>query len=286
MAVAIMALVEEGKLDLDDTIDGYVNTEVLGLFANQGITIRMLLNHTSGIPDYASDEVFVAKTMEHLTRFFTVEECLATITNKDLDFSPSTDYAYSNTNYALLSMIADKVTGNHVSYIKSRIFERLGLADSYYLTPESVFHIQGIVDSYWDPLNLERPINISTIQKVNVASLRGDDGIVCSPWDGLLFLRSLVRGEILEPETLEEMKQWVTKDGVNRYGLGLTYYPLENTYAIGHSGGGLGAGCILLYLPKYQAYVFVATNFSTMIEGKITEKCSNLVEDILDAFFY
>ncbi len=133
---------------------------------------------------------------------------------------------------------------------------------------------------------MERPVNVSAIQKVNVSSLRGDDGIVCNLEDGITFLKGLIEGALLEDESLQDMQKWVEKEGKRRYGLGLTYYPLGNSYGIGHSGGGLGAGCILMYVPEFDSYVFMATNFSTMIDSKITLKCQDLVQDVLQALFF
>ncbi len=219
------------------------------------------------------------------SRHFTVRECISYIKEEHLNFSPGSDYSYSNTNYALLSLIADKITGDHVKYINKEILEPLQLKETFYLTKQNYKHIPNIVDSYWDVLNIEKPVNISEIQKVNVSSLRGDDGIVCSTQDAIKFLRGIVEGKLLKQETLALMQDWVMKDGHKKYGLGLSYYDLGVTYAIGHSGGGIGAGCVLMYLPELNAYVFMATNFTTLIDSKIVEKTAGIQFDILTALF-
>ncbi|MCF6132318.1 serine hydrolase domain-containing protein [Flavobacterium wongokense] len=285
MAVAILKLSEEGKIKLSDDISKYLDPKQAGLLTTRGITVKMLLNHTSGIPEYATKPKFVTFVLEHPLQTFDVWNCVYMVKNEPLDFAPGTQYAYSNTNYTLLSLIADKITGNHVKYLEKVIFKPLGLTQTHYLTAANYRKIEGIADSYWDVLNIEKPANITNIQKVNVASLRGDDGIVCATSDAVKFMKGLVQGKILKPETLALMQQFVSKDGRKRYGLGLEYYDLGTTYAIGHSGGGIGAGCVLMYLPELDSYVFLATNFTTLIESKISTKCQSIQTDILMALF-
>lgn len=285
MAVAILKLYEQGKLKLDDDISKYLNAHALGNLKDRGITIKMLLNHTSGIPDYATNPNFMAFVLKDLKRHFSVQQCIDFIKNDSLNFQPGKDYSYSNTNYVLLSMITDKITGNHVKFIEKEIFKPLDLKLTHYLTKQNYLSIPKITDSYWDVLNIEKPVNITSIQKVNVSSLRGDDGIVCAPADAVKFLKGLVEGKLLKPETMQLMQEWVAKDGAKKYGLGFSYYDLGVTYAIGHSGGGLGAGCVLMYLPELDAYVFMATNFTTLIESKIAEKVSSIQYEILSALF-
>ena len=116
--------------------------------------------------------------------------------------------------------------------------------------------------------------------------MKGDDGLVASTQDAVLFLKGLAEGKLLKGKTLEMMQQWVTdEDGNKRYGLGLTYYDLDVTHGMGHNGGGIGAGCMLLYLPEYGAIIFVATNFNTMMDSPIRRKAENLQTDLLMTLF-
>ncbi len=285
MAVTILKLSEEGKINLDATIGSYLDKKTLGELQTKGITVKMLLNHTSGIREYANNPEFVKFVLENATTPFHAQRCVDIVKDEPLDFKPGSDYSYSNTNYTILSLIADKITGNHVKYMEKNIFKKLDLQNTIYLTKSNYSSVPGIVNSYWDVLNVEKPVNITKLQKVNVASLRGDDGIVCTTTDAIKFMKGLVEGKILKPETLAMMQHWVTKDGQKRYGLGLTYYDLGGTYGIGHSGGGIGAGCVLIYLPEFDTYVFLATNFNTLVDSKISQKCSKIQYDILSALF-
>lgn len=287
MAVAILKLYEAGRLDLDAPFTTYLDDPVLNSIpGSDKITVRMLLNHTSGLPEYNTHPEIVSRIMQDPLRVFGVSDLLACLRDSSLESEPGTQYRYRNTNYTVLSLIGDAITGDHVAYINKEILEKLGLRETWYLTKDNYQDDIPLVDSYWDVLMEERPANISKFQKANVASMKGDDGLVCTTEDAVKFLNGLMRGDLLKQETLTMMQEWVKNDaGEPRYGLGLTYYDLDVTYGIGHSGGGIGAGCVLLYLPELQATVFLATNFNTMLESPIRKKAENLQMDVLSALF-
>ena len=287
MAVAILKLYEKGKIDLDATIDNYLDAPfVHSIEGAKKVTVRMLLNHTSGLPEYSTEPRLVSKIIHDPNTVLTVEEMLHYIEDLPMDFEPGSHYKYRNTNYEVLSLIADKITGDHVAYINKIIIDKLNLEDTYYLTATNYQDNIKLVDSYWDILLEGIPVNVSGMQKANVASMKGDDGLVASTQDAVLFLKGLAEGKLLKGKTLEMMQQWVTdEDGNKRYGLGLTYYDLDVTHGMGHNGGGIGAGCMLLYLPEYGAIIFVATNFNTMMDSPIRRKAENLQTDLLMTLF-
>jgi D-alanyl-D-alanine carboxypeptidase len=126
----------------------------------------------------------------------------------------------------------------------------------------------GLTDSYWDILSIGRLANITPMQRTNVAPLMGDDGVVATTTDAVLFLRGLMEGKLLKPSTLDMMQQWVKNDeGRPVYGLGLIRFEEAGIEGMGHGGGGLGAGCILLYVPAKKLYIFLATNTGVVVEG-------------------
>ncbi len=285
MAVAILQLMEQGKIHLEDDIAHHLDKTTLGGLASKGITVKMLLNHTSGIPEYATEPALVSFFLENPLAHSGVQKFIDVVKNKPLNFEPATDWEYSNTNYTLLSMIADKITGDHISFIHKNIMKPLGLRDTYYLTKKNYDKIPNITNSYWDVLNIEKPVNVTSIQKVNVSNLRGDDGLICTTKDAVKFMKGLVEGKLLKESSLKLMQEWIIKDGKRKYGLGIFFFDLGVTYAIGHSGGGLGAGCVLMYLPELDSHVFITTNFNTLIESKIGEKAAGIRQQILEALF-
>ncbi len=287
MAVAILKLYEQGKIELDSTIDNYLNIPLIRTIRRADkVTVRMLLNHTSGLPEYNTEPRLVSKIIQNPKTVLSVEEMMHYIEDLSMDFDPGTQYDYCNTNYELLSLIVDQITGNHVAYINKVIIDKLKLRNTIYLTKDNYQNDLNLVDSYWDVLLSGIPVNISEMQKANVASMKGDDGLVATTEDAVLFLKGLAEGKLLKPKTLEMMQEWVSdEEGNRRYGLGLTYYDLDVTYGIGHNGGGIGAGCMLLYLPEYGAIVFVATNFNTMMDSPIRRKAENLQTELLLTLF-
>ena len=124
-ATAVMMLVQDGKLSLDDTI----TTVLDGLPATWNkITIRQLLNHTSGIPEYAKREFHLNMREDH-----TPSDLVQLVKNSPLDFNPGERYSYSNTGYVLAGMVIAKLSGkDYGSFIPERIFEPLGMKDSYF----------------------------------------------------------------------------------------------------------------------------------------------------------
>ena len=287
MAVAILKLYEKGRIDLDAPIGKYLNLRLLqSIPGAEKVTVRMLLNHTSGLPDYNTEPRLVSKIIHDPKKVLTVEEMLSYIEDLPMQFEPGSKYKYVNANYALLSLIADAITGDHVAYINRNIIDKLNLKNTYYLTKENYLDDFNLTDAYWDVLLEGSPVNVSEFQKANVASMKGDDGLVATTEDAVLFLKGLAEGKLLKAKTLELMQEWVTdEEGKKRYGLGLTYYDLDVTFAIGHNGGGIGSGCTLLYLPEYGAIVFAATNFNTMMDSPIRRKAENLETELLLTLF-
>ncbi|WP_350287190.1 serine hydrolase domain-containing protein [uncultured Croceitalea sp.] len=287
MAVIILQLYEAGRLDLEDKITDYLNYEWLTKIDGvEKVTIKTLLNHTSGLAEYSTNPTLVSKIIQNPQDVLTVEEMVSHIANRPLEFQPGSKYSYRNTNYALLSLLADAITTDHMGYMKKTIFEKLGLHSTIYLSKDNLKKELNIVEAYWDVLLEGIPVNISLLQRANVSSMKGDDGMVATTKDAIGFLHGLVTGKLLGPQSLELMQEFtVNEKGEKKYGLGIQYYDLEVTYAIGHSGGGIGAGCLLLYLPELNSYVFIATNFNTMMESPIRKKAENLQMDILLALF-
>jgi D-alanyl-D-alanine carboxypeptidase len=288
MAVAIMKLYEDQKINLDDPLTKYLPFKHSRNLANaEKITIRMLLNHTSGLPEYSDNPAFVSYVMLHPTKVFNIEEALVYLKDEKLIFEPGSKHKYCNTNYLLLSMIADVITGDHAVYIDKIIFKKLGLNNTFYRSSPGYLKYDNLVHSYWDVLSTGRPADITPLQIANVATLKGDDGIVCTPDDAVKFLRGLEEGKLLKPGTLSQMKTWVNGDNARPiYGLGLVYYEEGGLNGFGHSGGGIGAGCILIFIPEKKIYIFIATNAGTLFGGPLAVKADAMKNEILAALLF
>ncbi len=283
MAVAILCLKEQGKIELDAPLTKYLPARYGGYIKDAGkITIRMLLNQTSGVPEYNSHPRFVARVLMHPDSYFSAEDCLKSIAGEEPQFAPGSRYRYTNTNYLLLALVADALTGDHAAFIQKNIFRPLGLNHSYYGNDHAYLDGLDLPESYWDVLNTGRPANFSQLQQVTVASSKGDDGIVCNPIDAVKFLKGLVEGRLLQTGSLQEMLDFVKDEkGGKRYGMGLSYIDLEGLPAYGHGGGGIGAGCALIHIPSHKTYLFVATNLGVLVEGALAKMADEMKTEIL-----
>jgi D-alanyl-D-alanine carboxypeptidase len=120
-----MMLVQDGKLSLDDPMNRVLD----GLPAAWNkITTRQLLNHTAGLPEYSRPEFHLDMKKDHAPRAL-----VQLVANAPLDFTPGERYSYSNTNYVLIGMLIEKLSGkDYGRFIRERIFEPLGMSDSRY----------------------------------------------------------------------------------------------------------------------------------------------------------
>src|SRR6266540_545320 len=124
LATVVLQLVEEGRLHLDAPVAAYVP----GFSQAHGVTIRQLLDHTSGIPDYTRTEHFHEGLLADRDRRWSTDDVLALVAGIRRDFPPGTDYSYSNTGYILLGRVIDTVTGSTwAGEIRRRILDPLRL---------------------------------------------------------------------------------------------------------------------------------------------------------------
>lgn len=124
-ATVIMKLVEEGKIALDDKLSKYVEGTPP---AWRDVTIRRLLTHTSGIPDYGGEEGTMGKGVINFRNDYTETELLQAFAKMPMDFAPGEKWSYSNTGYVLLGIVIRKVTGKfYGDVLEERIFKPLGM---------------------------------------------------------------------------------------------------------------------------------------------------------------
>ena len=184
----------------------------------------------------------------------------------------------------LLSLIGNSITGDHAAYIKKNIFKPLHLNNTYYGNDFNYLKGLNLPQSYWDVFNNGIPINITHFQQMTVVCSKGDDGIVCTTTDAIKFLKGLMEGKLLNQESMKEMFDFVKDEkGNNRYGMGMIYFNLQGTIAYGHGGGGIGAGCGLMYIPSHKLYVFFSTNLGVFVESELVKKTGQFRDAVLEA---
>lgn len=283
MAVEILQLKEQGKIDLDAPITKYLPPKYSRYVRNADkITVRMLLNHTSGIPEYNENPAFISQVIQHPLKNFSPDEQLKAIENTAPLSAPGTKYKYINTNYTLLSLIGNEITGGHAAYIKEHILKPLGLVNTYYGDNYTYLKGLNLPESYWDVFNNGIPVNVTGFQQMTVVCSKGDDGIVCTTTDAIKFLKGLMEGKLLNAQSMAEMFDFVKDEkGNKRYGMGMIHFNLGDTIAYGHGGGGLGAGCGLMYFPSKKLYVFFATNLGVFVESELVKKTGEFRDAVI-----
>src|SRR6185503_4533694 len=106
-----------------------------------------------------------------------------TIEGKPLTFVPGSKYSYRNTNYLLLALMTDAITGDHAKFISETIFAPLELSNTFYRHEAGYIDYPLLTNSYWDRYSDGAVENVSQMQRMNVSTLIGDDGIVTTPVD-------------------------------------------------------------------------------------------------------
>jgi D-alanyl-D-alanine carboxypeptidase len=232
VATVMLQLVGEGRLSLNDTVEHWLPGVVSG-HGNNGskITVRELLQHTSGLYDYTADFPELASTAGfQADRFttYTPAQLVAIAMRHKPDFAPGTSWEYSNTNYILAGMIISKVTGHTWEQeVNERIIQPLGLRRT--ITPGTYSYIPGPhMDGYssWG----SGPSVDTTAINPSAAGAAG--AMISTTADLTRFYTALMSGRLLPAAQLAEMETTVPAPPLYpigngaRYGLGLMWIPL------------------------------------------------------------
>ncbi|KZB86063.1 serine hydrolase domain-containing protein [Amycolatopsis regifaucium] len=227
-AVAVLQLVAEGKVELDAPIEKYLP----GLVRGEGIdatkiTVRQLLQHTSGLPDY-TEHLGVEEFEKIRHRFFQPHDLLAAALAHPAKFAPGTKWAYSNTGYLLAGMVIEKVTGRPVQeQITERVIRKAGLEHTYWPQVGD----QTIQGRHPQGYAIGSAITGKVVDATELdPSWGGAAGqLISTPSDLAEFFRILLDGKLLAPRQLAEMRKTVDAPLFpgSRYGLGLMSNPLS-----------------------------------------------------------
>ena len=249
VATVLLQLVGEGRLSLDDTVDRWLPGVVHGQ-GNDGrrITLRQLLQHTSGLPDYISDvasDLTAAGYSKNRWTTYTSGQRVAFAMQHPPSFEPGTGWKYSNTNYVLVGMVIKAVTGHSWEQeVQARIVRPLRLTHT--LTPGNWPFLPGPHAHDYQQFEPGGALTDTTIAYLPFDG-DADGSMISTAQDTNRFFKALVRGELLAPAQLAEMQRTVEVPADHgdppgtRYGLGLEWTPLSCGGGYwGHSGDGFG----------------------------------------------
>jgi D-alanyl-D-alanine carboxypeptidase len=225
-AVVVLQLVAEGQVELDAPIEKYLPGVVRGEGIDGGrITVRQLLQHTSGLPNYT--QYIGLESFEKIQhKFFQPHDLLAAALAHPAEFAPGTSWQYSNTNYLLAGMLIERVTERPVQeQITERVIRKAGLRHTYWPQPGDQT-IQGPHPHGYAADSTGRIIDATEMDP----SWGGAAGqLISTPGDLARFSRALLDGGLLPAAQLAEMRRTVDAPILPgwRYGLGLFSVPLS-----------------------------------------------------------
>ncbi|MGI8547001.1 MAG: serine hydrolase domain-containing protein [Gemmatimonadaceae bacterium] len=250
-AAAIMRLVEQGKLHLDDDVRPFFPNFPFG---SRHVTVRQLLTHTSGIANYTV----------HLDRFqrehLSHDSLLAKVNDKPFDFEPGSASRYSNTGYYMLGVIIEKVSGrSYKDYVQQEFFTPLGLTQTLYCSVEPL--VEHRAQGY--DTKDGKFVNADYIDM----DLPFAAGSLCStPSDLVKWSQALREGRVVSAASYRQMATPGVLNGgkpfTPAYGFGLGIADLEGHRSVSHGGGINGFTASLSTYPSDSLYVVVLSNVS------------------------
>ncbi|MEI3895394.1 MULTISPECIES: serine hydrolase domain-containing protein [unclassified Bacillus (in: firmicutes)] len=233
IATVLLQLSGENRLNLDDSIEKWLPGVIQGNgYDGNQITIRQILNHTSGIADYVNSKDF---DITDIKKSYTAEEFVKMGISLPPDFAPGKGWSYSNTGYVILGILIEKVTGNsYAEEVENRIIEPLDLSNTFLPGNSSVIpgtkHARGY-------LQLDGASELKDVTYINPGSSDGD--MISTADDLNKFFSYLLGGKLLKEQQLKQMLTTVptNREGTG-YGLGIYETKLPNGVSVwGHRGG-------------------------------------------------
>jgi D-alanyl-D-alanine carboxypeptidase len=267
-ATVILLLADEGKISLDDRVARFFPN----LTQADEVTIRELLSHTSGYEDfYALD--YVAPYMVLPT---TAQDIMNNWAKKPLNFSPGTEWQYSNTNYTIAGAIIEKVTGHPLmEFLQARVFQRLEM--------KSPIDADNRPWSAEDPTGYTRfalgPSRVAQPEGANWIFAAGE--LAMTPADMALWDISLMNGTILKPELLKELTSEVhLKNGAGtHYGLGIGVANQGGHRVWSHGGGTSGFISSNTTYPDDHMAITVFTNQDDPAAHEIAQNLERILKE-------
>ncbi|MBJ7479003.1 serine hydrolase [Rhodococcus sp. (in: high G+C Gram-positive bacteria)] len=254
---ALLQLVDEGKIGLDDPISQYVD----GVMEGDAISLRHLAGMRSGLVDYTTSEQFVMEYLSDPRRAFTPEELVGYVKDLPLQLRPGTTVNYSNTNTVLLGMVIEKVSGSRLSdVIDTKIATPLGMEHTSFPMTNAfpTPHAQGYTNQ-----TLDESVTAATDWN---PSWGGAAGAMISSLDDMrIWVPALAKGDLLTDDIQKQRLQTVNLsegDDSSGYGLGL----FNSGGWIGHNGSLPGYKTVSVYLPEKDTTLVVFIN--TDIDGE------------------
>lgn len=279
-----LQLVDRGKLRLSDTV-GKVLPRLP--HAWHRVTLRQLLNHTSGLPDFSADPEFLTLVTENPRRHFDSRRLLDFVADEPLVFRPGSRYAYSNSDNIAVALMAEVVTGRRYEDLLAQLVYRpLDLRSTSlpqgYRMPEPYMH-------GYDVTPPNPPEDISEV--LSASGVWASGGIISTPKDMTTFIRGYAGGKLVSDRTRRQQLKWVNGasepagPGTNSAGLAIFRYTTRCGVVFGHTGNFPGYTQLVAATPdgKRSLTVSLTTQVNKTNKPELLERLRTVEENFVCA---
>jgi D-alanyl-D-alanine carboxypeptidase len=267
-AAVALQLVKEGKINLDDRIEKYLGQEkwFSRLPNAKDITVRQLMNHTSGLVRYEFKDQFTKDLTANPDKVWKPEELLAYLLDEKAAFEAGKGWDYSDTNYIVLGMIIEKVTGKkYYDEAKRRVLKPLKFEKTF---PQDRREIKNLVQGYAgdkNPFGGTDAMIAGGKFAINPQFEWTGGGMVSNAEDLARWAKAMYEGKAFDASLLPQMLEGVAAPMLGRetkYGLGVIIRPTRAGLSYGHSGFFPGYMTDVMYFPEHKISVAVQVNSS------------------------
>jgi CubicO group peptidase (beta-lactamase class C family) len=260
-ALAILQLMEQGKLNLQDEI-----TRFIPGYPMQGakINIEHLLTHTSGIQDYAN----MKDTTQRGRTDVTPVQMIQYFQNQPMRFAPGSKYEYSNSNYFLLGYIIEKITGKtYGQYLEDNFFRPLGMNNSFYSSDTRIINHRAAGYTQGEK-------GIENASAISMTHPYAAGAILSTVGDLFKWNEAIQSYKLVKKETLDKAytRYKLTGGKESNYGYGFRFGYIQESPSIWHGGLINGFMTMAMYLPKENVYIAVLSNCNCVSPERATAK--------------
>lgn len=282
--VMILQLQEEGILSVEDKLSDWLDQSLIGTIENANdVTLRQLLNHTTGIKEYLDADNHVDAVNIPFYQL-TQTEKMELIQGKNARFAPGEKYEYSNSNYVLLGLVIEKARNMPLwDVVRIHITEPAGMSNTVMGT-----HDMPIPTGTARPYLSTGGYKYFDIMQNSVAdAATGDGGIASNMQDLIIFMNALFSNTLMSQESFDQMQTLTVtfNDGNAQYGLGLETFETDNWGTIiGHGGSTSSYSSFFFHFPEYEGTLAFSTN-CRYDKNEVNDAVNTMRNNILEIAF-
>lgn len=285
-ASLVMKLYEKGLVNLDSSIVKYLPTDIsTRVRGSEQITVRMLLSHSSGLLNFTDLPAYMTGQFNNPADQPSIAEMLEMVYDQELLSQPGSTYFYSNTNYLLLYVMLETITGKpYKLLLETEILVPLQLHHTYYdINPAKATALH-FPNYYFDRYANEQLENVTLWNHYLGNASYGWGGIASTPSDAILFYEALMQGKVVNSTSLQQMITWFQGQGSDapNYGLGIEYWQFMpgSTPQRGHEGDGIGNSTMILYTPDNNTYLYINCTAGRKLFGPYLFKITDFKNEL------